>query len=270
MLRERILLYPKARLRRVLPTGLLNRLRGLRDKKDFLLFLTDHNLRISFSERLALIKQVALISRNVRCMHTEGQVLAYMRAILSLPERIKGSVVEVGTYRGGSTAKFSLAAKIAKRELVVFDSFQGIPDNSEDHDKDIFGGEVKFKRGYFYASFEGVLHNITKFGNVEVCRFIKGYVEETLPHFKDEVAAIYLDVDLASSTKTCLKYLYPLLQPGGVLYSQDGHLPLVVAVFDDDSFWENKVGFKKPYIDGLGRKTLIKIVKSWSQIKRIG
>jgi len=67
-------------------------------------------------------------------------------------------------------------------------------------------------------------------------------------------------VDLASSTRTCLKYLYPLLESNGVLYSQDGHLPLVIDVFDNDNFWLSEVGCKRPQILGLGEKKLIKIM----------
>ena len=73
--------------------------------------------------------------------------------------------------------------------------------------------------------------------------------------------AAYIDVDLALSTKTCLKYLYPLLQPGGVIFTQDGHLPLVIKVLDNDDFWENEVGYKKPIIKGLYREKLVKIIK---------
>ena len=79
--------------------------------------------------------------------------------------------------------------------------------------------------------------------------------------FNKRIAAAYLDVDLASSTKTCLKYLYPILVPGGVIISQDGDFPLVIEVYNDDQFWEEEVGCKKPYIEGLGERKLIKIVK---------
>jgi O-methyltransferase len=48
---------------------------------------------------------------------------------------------------------------------------------------------------------------------------------------------------------------------GGVLISQDGHLPLVIQVFDDDAFWSREVGCDKPVIPGLGRQRLIRIVK---------
>ena len=91
--------------------------------------------------------------------------------------------------------------------------------------------------------------NIEKYGELRVCKFIKGWFEDTMPQFTKKIAAVYVDVDLASSTKTCLKYLYPLIIPGGVLYSQD------------NDFWEKEVGCKKPYIEGLGTQKLIRIIK---------
>src|ERR1700730_1882351 len=78
-----------------------------------------------------------------------------------------------------------------------------------------------------------------------------------MPHFSQPVVAAYLDVDLASSTRTCLKYLWPLLVPGGVLFSQDGHLPLVLEVFDDDAFWRRELKTSKPQIHGFGTSQLI-------------
>ena len=82
-----------------------------------------------------------------------------------------------------------------------------------------------------------------------------------MPKFQQPISVIYLDVDLASSTRTCLRHLYPLLEPGGVIFSQDGHLPLVIDALNDDNFWLNEVGCKKPDILGLGKSKLIKIIK---------
>ena len=55
--------------------------------------------------------------------------------------------MEAGCFKGGSTAKFSIAAKIAGRRLYVFDSFQGIPAHNEDHGRTIWGGAVAFRQG---------------------------------------------------------------------------------------------------------------------------
>ena len=113
----------------------------------------------------------------------------------------------------------------------------------------------------YCGALEEVKANVAKYGKIDRCRFIQGWFDDTMPHFHEPIATAYIDVDLVSSTKTCLKYLYPLLAPGGILYSQDGHLPLVIEVFDDDSFWENEVGCKKPRMLGLGTSKLITVFK---------
>ncbi len=233
--------------------------------RDVVGFLRDGKMGVSFRTRFGIIKQYYIISANVDCPHTQEEILAYIETILTLPSSIPGCVVEAGCYKGGSTAKFSIAAKIARRELIVFDSFEGIPPNLEDHASTAHGDN--FATGAYKGTLEEVRTNITKYGCIEVCSFTKGWFDDTLPRFKEPIAAIYLDVDLVSSTRTCLKYLYPLLQPGGVLYSQDGHLPLVCDLFDDTAFWEHEVGTKSPVIEGLRKKKLIKIVKPMSTIR---
>jgi O-methyltransferase len=174
---------------------------------------------------------------------------------------MEGVIVEAGCYKGGSTAKFSLAAAIANRKLFVIDSFQGIPKNTEPHDKDIFGGGAKFPEGRYCGTLDEVKANVQRFGRIESCTFVEGWFEDTLPTFKEKVAAVYIDVDLASSTRTCLKHFYPLLERGGVCFSQDGHLPLVIEVFENDDFLLNEVGCEKPHTSDLGEKKLISIKK---------
>jgi O-methyltransferase len=58
-----------------------------------------------------------------------------------------------------------------------------------------------------------------------------------------------------------VRYLYPLLSPGGVLISHDGHIPLVLEVLRDRDFWETEVGCRMPEIEGLGTRKLLRIVK---------
>jgi O-methyltransferase len=226
---------------------------------DVIHFLRNSKIGVSLPTRLGIIRQYYVTSANVDCPHVPKEILSYVTSILELPKSMPGCIVEAGCFKGGSSAKFSRAAKIANRELVLFDSFEGIPENAEDHASTSHGDN--FDKGSYKGSLDEVKANIARFGHIEVCRFIKGWFDDTLPRFKEPVAAIYLDVDLVSSTRTCLKYLYPMLSPGGVLYSQDGHLPLVCDLFDDDQFWEQEVGVKKPTIEGLRLRKLIKIVK---------
>lgn len=227
----------------------------------FITFLRKKHVKVTFDKKVKILKRIYSISNRVDSPHTQKEILTFIQAILELPDSLEGKVIEAGCYKGSSTAKFSIAAKKAGRQLIVFDSFEGIPDNNEKHDKNIFGGTASFKKGDWCGQIDEVKHNVRKYGEISACTFVQGWFEDTLPSFQEKLAAVYLDVDLVSSTRTCIKHLYPLLSPGGVLFSQDGHLPLVLELLNDDNFWENEVGCPKPKIEGFNRSKLIKITK---------
>lgn len=236
--------------------------RAVRERRDLLVcaaFLADGSLGVPFPVRASIVRRLYAASFAIDSPHRQEEVLSFMRAVLKLPRNGPGVVVEAGAYKGSSTAKFSLACALARRELVVFDSFRGMPPNQEPHDRNIFGRPESFKEGAYLGTLEEVRSNVIRFGRIDVCRFVPGWFEDTLPAFDEPVAAAYLDVDLAASTRTCLKYLYPRLKPGGVLFSQDGHLPLVIEVFADPAFWRREVGCEPPRVEGLGKRKLIKI-----------
>ena len=222
-----------------------------------------------FFQRFYLIARFYIISLSIHCLHRQSEMFSVADSILSIPPSLEGCVVEAGSYKGGSAAKLSLACKIAGREFVVFDSFEGFPEDDEFKDglsRRIHAGGPAQKSDFFKkglcGSLEEVKDNIEKFGFIDNCKFVQGWFKDTMPDFNKKISMIYLDVDLASSAKACLKYLYPLLEENGALFSHDGAFPPVIDVFDDDRFWENEVGFKKPPIAGLRKKKLIKIVKA--------
>ncbi len=223
-------------------------------------FLRNRRVLPSLRARIVMLERLYEISVRIDSPHRQEEILAFVETILAASGR-EGVIVEAGCYKGSSTAKFSLAADVVGKELVVFDSFQGIPPNAEPHERNIFGGPAYFRQGQYRASLDEARRNVARFGKIERCRFVPGWFDDTLPRFREKVSSIYLDVDLASSTRTCLKYLYPLLVPGGVLISQDGHLPLVIDVLKDEDFWQREVGCSRPPITGLGRAKLVKIIK---------
>lgn len=224
-------------------------------------FVRRRDLGVSFIGRLRIAAAMLWTTLRRPSPHLQREILAYIETILTMPRGGRGVVVEAGCFKGSSTAKFSRAAAHAGRTLVVFDSFEGIPENDEAHDKNIFGFEAKFGRGDYAGGLEEVKSTVRKFGRIDACRFVKGWFDDTMPGFTEPVAAAYIDVDLASSTRTCLKFLFPLLEPGGVIYSQDGHLPLVIEVLEDDAFWRDEVGVPRPEMVGLRTNKLVKIVK---------
>jgi len=217
--------------------------------------------------RAKLWEDFQLIRKRIECPHNESHTLSFvieMFRLSSVHKHREGIFVEAGCFKGGSSAKFSLVANHVKRKLWVFDSFQGMPHNEEEHDRSIFGYSIRdwFKKGEFCGSREEVERNVSNLGAIEVCEFVEGWFDETLAQFGQPVLGAYIDVDLASSTKTCLKYLYPRLVPGGVIVSQDGDFPLVVEVFKDEHFWQEELGVEAPAVEGLGTKKMLRIVKN--------
>jgi O-methyltransferase len=253
----------KSRLKKVLPDAAYQFLRvfRLKDLSACTSFLCDAGLGLPFIGRAGLLARLYAVSFAVESPHTQDEILEYVKTILSLPRDRAGRIVEAGCFKGSSTAKFSLAAELADKELVVFDSFRGIPRNEEPQDRGRVGGPARFKEGQYRGTREEVRANVARLGRIDRCRFIEGWFDDTMPAFLEPICAAYIDVDLAASTRTCLKYLYPLVVPGGVLFSQDGHLPLVVDVFDDDEFWLREVGCDKPRMAGLRQKKLVRIFK---------
>jgi len=170
-------------------------------------------------------------------MTTEERIIALIRAVeyVSL-NKIDGAIVECGVWRGGSA--MSVALQLNKlndtqRELFLYDTFEGM---SEPTDIDVeYNGRsaseqlasATEKTGIWcYASLEDVTKNIYSTGYPrEKVRFIKGKVEETIPHIlPSRIALLRLDTDWYESTLHELQHLFPLLDPKGVLIIDDyGH-----------------------------------------------
>lgn len=255
----------KRRVRGALPGGVREWIRlGLHpaERRAIARFVSRGPARLSRAERLGLVRRYMATSSGMTCAHTQEQMLEFATTILQLPADVPGVIVEAGCFKGGSTAKFSLAARAAGRTLVVFDSFEGIPPNDEDHGHNLFGQHTPhFDAGSYAGGLEEVKGNVARWGAPEACEYVPGWFENSMPGFDRPVAAAYVDVDLASSTRTCLKHLYPLLVPGGAIFSHDGHLPLVQEVLTDDAFWRAEVGVARPPIEGLGERKLVVIRK---------
>jgi O-methyltransferase len=215
----------------------------------------------TFVERWSLIANFYKISFYVDCPHTEHEIIIITKRILNLGAKVPGVIVEAGAFHGGSTTKFSLVAQLANRKLEVFDSFEGMPENHETHGASIYGRVHHFPKGSHAVGIEEVRGNVTEFGDITRCTFHKGFFDQTMPRFKEPVAAACINVDLVQSTKDCLRYLYPLTQPGGVIFSQDAHFPWIIKLLEDNLFWKDEIGVSKPEMEGLGVSKFVAITR---------
>jgi len=116
--------------------------------------------KTSFWQRLFLVWSFYKISYKVISPHTEHELITIARQILNLGYEVPGVIVEAGAFHGGSTAKFSRVAKLCNRELVVFDSFEGMPENRESHGKSIFGREHHFPKGSHAVVLDEVKYHV--------------------------------------------------------------------------------------------------------------
>jgi O-methyltransferase len=265
-LRELVRRKTGPRSRRLLTTGY--RLASPVELREIWRFLRKQHGDESPADRLRVVAACVRTSVAVECAHKESEMLAVIAEALA--SKADGCMIEAGAFMGGSTAKLSRAAALTGRKLYVFDSFQGIPPHEEEHSVTIMGTPTGFTAGDYAASVDDVREAVSRYGDVSVCEFVVGWFDDTMPSFKEPIAVGYIDVDLAASTRTCFRYLYPLLVDGGVLYSQDGHLPLVVAVLADESFWRDTVGVERPPIPGLGERKLVAIRRSATNVLPFG
>ena len=49
------------------------------------------------------------------------------------------------------------------------------------------------------------------------------------------------------------------MKPGGVIFSQDGHLRATIDLLEDEAFWDDLLEQEKPNISGLESEKLIEI-----------
>jgi O-methyltransferase len=231
-----------------------------RDRRAVLAFLAAREpVGVTLRDRVRLVHQYVRITNATRGYHAQAEVLAVADAILRLKGREGLVVVEAGAGKGASTAKLSLATALAGGRLVVFDSFRGMPPNNEVHVRLDGTGPVVFRAGAFDGSLTAVRRVVETQGNLAVCEFHKGWLEETLPAWDGHVDVALLDVDLLASTRTCLRYLVPRLRPGGVLFTQDAHLRAVAELIGDARFWREEVGVAPPRVEGLMARKMVSV-----------
>lgn len=244
------------------PGSLYRKLKSLqllatRDRRAALSFLAArYPLDLPLRERLQFLARLVETTNAVRCWHTQAEILAVVDAVFERAGTPGLTVVEAGAAKGASTAKLSLAAARAGGRLIVFDSFRGLPKNEERHTR-LDGSPVVFFGGAFPGRLPSVQRVVERFGAPRACEWRKGWFEETMPGFAEPIDVALLDVDLLSSTRTCLKHLFPRVRPGGVVFTQDGHLRAIVDLLASERFWREEVGVAPPRIDGLGERKML-------------
>jgi O-methyltransferase len=144
--------------------------------------------------------------------------LSYVRAELErvIAEGVPGAVVELGCFRGAMTLwmRAVLVHLGDDRPIHVYDSFEGLPDTTEED-------EIVLPAATLAAGQDEVLATFAAWDQPPP-HLHPGWFADTLPTgLPDRIAFGYLDGDLYSSTVVSLAECVPRLAPGGALILDD-------------------------------------------------
>jgi O-methyltransferase len=214
------------------------------------------NHRFDKSVRSEIISRFEQIDRNVPIGSTPTDAIFMAEMLLNMEG--EGAIVECGCYAGGSTSKLSIIAKLLDRELVVFDSFEGLP-VVEDYylrDKHCRRGEewvTDWSAGRYAARLDEVKGNVAQYGELSKCSFVKGWFSESLTaeNLPMSIAFAFVDVDLANSARDCFVAIWPALAEKGIFVTHDTSYIKVLQEFYNPELWR-KLNSIPPILFGAG------------------
>jgi hypothetical protein len=135
-----------------------------------------------------------------------------------------GDMAEFGVFLG-NTAKILILEKSVHQIVILFDSFQGVPET-----------------GHCKCSRENFDENMRHYGSHRF-KVYEGVFSETVPTFQNPLAFAHIDCDNHDGTKLVLNHIKPLMVDGGLIIVDDYHpeFPGVMKAVDENSDGWNKV-----------------------------
>jgi SAM-dependent methyltransferase len=152
-------------------------------------------------------------------------------AIIAQPvTKLIGALVECGSWNGGSAALLASAAYRPGRHVWLFDSWEGMPEPSENDGGRALGKYKQLAGNFCVGDMSRVSGAFWQAGVIDNTLHIrKGWFQDTLPLAAREIgkiALLHIDADWYDSVAICLRVLYPQVKKGGLVIIDDyGHWP---------------------------------------------
>jgi O-methyltransferase len=202
---------------------------------------------LTWRRKLVLAYRMWRTTRNVTTGTSYKAHLAMATKLAEIPPDVEGVVVECGCWLGGSTANLSLICDIVGRDLIVYDSFEGLParEGDDKYAKDEAAGMLK-------GEIEVVRENVRRWGAVDRCVFRKGWFKDTLPDHTEPVVLAFLDVDWQASLDDCVTHLWPRLTDQGYVFIDEFVLSDYCALFWSERYWKTRFDTTPPGLIGSG------------------
>jgi O-methyltransferase len=226
---------------------------------------TGREYSIGLAARIKLLRSVWRNASQPGCASVFFEQILIITRLLQTPPSVEGAVAEFGCYKGFSTSSLSLACKITNRRLIVFDSFEGLPAPETDVFNLDSGGKLPYEQGQFAGALEEVKNNISRFGDLSVCEFVKGYYNDTLPGRdpSEKFVLIFEDADLPESVRTVVTWTWRKLQAGCTFFCHEARDREVVGIFFDNDWWSRATGEPAPGFIGSGSGVMTGPTTDW-------
>lgn len=202
---------------------------------------------LSYWQRLRLVYRLWRNTRRVETGTSYKAHVAMAAKLLQMPASRRGVVVECGSWKGGATANLSLICELVGRDLIVYDSFEGLPIPVEGDRHARPGAE-----GLYCGDLETVRSNVERFGSIERVQFRKGWFEDTLGSHEEPIALMFLDVDFQASLHECIVNLWPHLVERGYCFIDEYMFLDYCGLFWSESFWMKYFNTTPPGLMGSG------------------
>ena len=207
---------------------------------------------LSFSQKISLLNTCIKVDWYVAHAHHPSEMIDVLTGLASRKANAGEIMVEAGCYNGGSTIKFSVVCKMLGYKLQVYDSFEGV----ETMTKDELAQTGHNYSGEYAVGEEIVRANVSKYGEIGVCSFYKGWFADTLAAhpLNEPVKIVYIDCDVAKGTFEVLQGTLHSLVKDGIVYSQDYTIRAVKNLIHNPETW-SKLNVSPPAITPTHNKT---------------
>ena len=204
------------------------------------------------------IKIIDRIKKSLKKIESATSISVHLelaKKILALDNNEKGSIVECGCFKGASSVSLSIFAKITDRKLIIYDSFEGLPEDNDGikgRDYPFLKLTEKYKKGMYAGTLEEVKNNLKFYGELDVCIFRQGYFNNTLDQHNEMIDFLFLDVDLIKSTEDCIKNLWKFIKDNSFIYTDDACDIDVVKFWFNNDWWMKNLNCAAPGYIGSG------------------
>lgn len=208
-----------------------------------------------FFKKRRLHRRILRITQDIQSATSPIEHLVLASSLLSIPPGVKGDIIECGCFKGSSTSTLSLLAEATARNLVVCDSFAGLPEigaGDRLHVSEMLNRFESYEKGEYCGALEEVQENVSRYGAPGICRWERRYFEDTLPQLDDRYAFAFLDVDLFDSLKTCLTHIWPRMSEDAILFTHEARQIEFTKTFFDDNWWMYHLDRPAPGLVGAG------------------